>query len=299
MNQLIALLQELSAVYCELVSLSSLYSPTAQQSQPAPHAHSVLTANVSAYIIQFLSDPTRSTTRSSTDTYTSLLPTIWSLLNQASSETSAQALHGELFSALLSHFASCGPTSTIKSSSFEFICNLVLVSWKFSIRLSISCWSQLDAAKGYIGHFKSGSLPQALRAKLDQWGLSLPKYLWEIGSNRPDLTEVRISLSILVGATDGDLQSILAFIHDAARLIRSNETWLSQPKFADTLASFFHLHHPQRGDIAGPYARLPQVQALARHMVLFLAWHQPLLDSRLQNAMESATASARVAALTA
>ncbi|PWN52619.1 hypothetical protein IE53DRAFT_340251 [Violaceomyces palustris] len=71
------------------------------------------------------------------ETYSSLLPTVWLLLNNQTaqgsgkgSESTTRASQAELLDGLLHHFSQTSSTARVKALAFEFIARLCVVSWK-------------------------------------------------------------------------------------------------------------------------------------------------------------------------
>ncbi|KAK0536552.1 rRNA processing protein [Tilletia horrida] len=210
-------------------------------------------------------------------TFTQLLPTIWLLLNLdeaatgrgASSDSdssdddedgsnggygkgNAAGMRTRLVEALIAYF---GKATRGKAVVFEFLA-----------RLSI-----LHTYPSYSASFSPLEHPPMLAA-FRTWFQSLPRALWDAATKK----DARLADAILeylrtvCAADDGEILS-----HEDIDALHS------------PLAVFFHLQHPTRGSMAGPYARLPEgAQARARALLFYL---QPL-DRKLSSAAGEAGA---------
>ncbi|KAL9933966.1 hypothetical protein V8E36_007048 [Tilletia maclaganii] len=195
-------------------------------------------------------------------TFAELLPTIWLLLNldvvrkvdaeESDSEDEdsedagrdeAAQLHTRLVEAMIAYF---GKTSRGKSLVFEFIARLTI----------------LHTFPSYSAHFMPLQHPEILKA-LRQWFHTLPRVLWDAGTKKDThlANAILEYLRMTCAADDGEI-----FSHEDVDALHA------------PLAVFFHLQHPTRGPVAGPYGRMSaEAQARARALLFYL---QPL-DAKL------------------
>ncbi|KAK0456533.1 hypothetical protein EV421DRAFT_1753044 [Armillaria borealis] len=168
--------QDLNLVYCELTSLLVLTSQDtrSRQQRPSKTDRSKLSIQndiVCDYVLRELSGGNVSSNqvaRSLTSAaYTSLTPTMWSLIN-----TPSQSSNG-VFGAVLEHGTVVSAKSALKKPTVDFISRLIL----------------MNTDRHYGGHFKIGQISQ--HVKLVDWIESLPKTLWELGNTDLALSEVR------------------------------------------------------------------------------------------------------------
>ena len=131
--------QELNIMYCELTSLLVLISndrpigksrgnSRANSTHKFNGALLVQAQRVSGYVIELLrGEPAAGSSQLgrplSFDTYSALLPTIWSLVNQGSPTS------GDIFQATLNHAIKTSSKSAVKSSTIEFVARIALVSY--------------------------------------------------------------------------------------------------------------------------------------------------------------------------
>ncbi|KAI5481016.1 Armadillo-type fold containing protein [Pseudohyphozyma bogoriensis] len=165
----------------------------------------------------------------SAEAYSALEPTLWALLNQPDAPP-------EIFDAILTHFGRCSSGSEAKRLSFGFISRAVLVG----------------SDPAYLDRFTVS--PEAAgdpESPVGKWVLSLPKLLWELGAKHPETTEM-----------------VLQFLQKIALQGPKGFFYPIIPTLLPTLVPFFHLQHPKRGSIAGPFAKLdPKIQKRALNLV--------------------------------
>ncbi|EIW64399.1 uncharacterized protein TRAVEDRAFT_68214 [Trametes versicolor FP-101664 SS1] len=252
--------QDLNLIFCELSSFLVLAlqgnnkrAPTTRVSRASLRgARSAIAASsasavgarqierVSKYIVQLLHGEAPSSSAQSSiprpivaQAYVSLLPTIWSLINNATLELASAS--ATLFSAVVEHATRASSASATKRHTVDFIGRLVL----------------LDREPEYVGAFKCGR-SQEQDAQLEEWILQLPKTLWELGGNHPTTTETIVRLLLRL------LQRRSGLFHAGTyTALRSR------------LVPYFAISHPARGKLRGPYAKLPADSPL-RHLVLDL-----------------------------
>ncbi|KAK0233154.1 hypothetical protein IW262DRAFT_1476865 [Armillaria fumosa] len=224
--------QDLNLVYCELISLLVLTSQDTRSRQQRPNKTeksklSIQNDIVCDYVLRELSGGNVSSNqvaRSLTSAaYTSLTPTMWSLIN-----TPSQTSNG-VFGAVLEHGTVVSAKSALKKPTVDFISRLIL----------------MNTDRHYRGHFKIGQISQ--HVKLVDWIESLPKTLWELGN-----TDLALS------------ETILRFL---LRLLQRQPEVLHE-KISGSLRSrlvpYFVVEHPVRGQIPGPFTKLPHGSTVRR-----------------------------------
>ncbi|GAA5889840.1 hypothetical protein JCM5296_002359 [Sporobolomyces johnsonii] len=171
----------------------------------------------------------------SVEAYGALEPTLWALLNQPDKERARK-----VFEAGLEHFKKAGQAGEAKRRAFEFIARAVLI--------------QSDPS--YTNRFDVDEVAaEATESKLAQWLVSLPKYLWELGPKQPGTTELVLDLLLKLaqqGSKGVFPSSLLSTV-------------------SPLLVPFFHLQHPSRGAMPGPFTKLPaSCQRKAVDLVAYL-----------------------------
>ncbi|KAE8219523.1 hypothetical protein CF319_g6797 [Tilletia indica] len=216
----------------------------------------------------------------SSATFSELLPTIWLLMNldherdrrakskraeedsddddddsdEESDEDESEPveLSTRLVEAIVTYF---GKANRGKALIFELVARLTV----------------LHSYPSYSAHFSPLRYPAILQV-LRKWFQSLPRVLWDAATKK-DVNLANTVLEYLrtvCAADDGEL-----FTHDDIDSLQA------------PLAVFFHIHHPSRGSLQGPYARLPaEAQNRAKALLYYL---QPL-DTKLSSAAAEAGA---------
>ncbi|GAA5933831.1 hypothetical protein JCM1841_001310 [Sporobolomyces salmonicolor] len=173
----------------------------------------------------------------SVEAYGALEPTLWALLNQRDKERARK-----VFEAGLVHFkkAGAGGAGESKRRAFEFIARAILI--------------QSDPS--YTNRFDAEEVAAAAtESKLAQWLVSLPKYLWELGPKQPETTEVVLDLLLKLAQQGSKGIFPSALLSTVSPL----------------LVPFFHLQHPSRGAMPGPFTKLPtSCQRKAVDLVTYL-----------------------------
>ncbi|KAK0465092.1 uncharacterized protein EV420DRAFT_1759822 [Desarmillaria tabescens] len=231
--------QDLNLVYCELTSLLVLTSRDAgsplrsRQQRPSKTDNSKLSIQndiVCDYVLRELSggnvSPNQVPRSLTSAAYTSLTPTMWSLIN-----TPSQSSNG-VFGAVLEHGTVVSAKSALKKPTVDFISRLIL----------------MNTDRYYRGHFKIGQISQ--HSKLVDWIEALPKTLWELGNTDLALSETILRFLLRL------LQRQPEVLHEKiSRSLRSR------------LVPFFVVEHPVRGEIPGPFTKLPH-GSTARRLAL-------------------------------
>ncbi|PBL01077.1 hypothetical protein ARMGADRAFT_1058936 [Armillaria gallica] len=224
--------QDLNLVYCELTSLLVLTSQDtrSRQQRPSKTDRSKLSIQndiVCDYVLRELSggnvQPNQVARSLTSAAYTSLTPTMWSLIN-----TPSQSSNG-VFGAVLEHGTVVSAKSALKKPAVDFISRLIL----------------MNTDRHYRGHFKIGQISQ--HVQLVDWIVSLPKTLWELGNTDPALSETILRFLLRL------LQRQPEVLHEKiSRSLRSR------------LVPYFVVEHPVRGQIPGPFTKLPHGSTVRR-----------------------------------
>ncbi|KAJ7597117.1 hypothetical protein C8J56DRAFT_851089 [Mycena floridula] len=201
--------QDLNLIYCEL---SSLISSKKVAANTQTHID-----RVKEYVLDLLDGMSSGLSRPlSTAEYTSLIPTLWSLLEQRA--TSQQVLH-----AITDHSVGLSSKSGLKRTTIEFVGSIILITTE----------------PQYIGPFRIEQKDD----KIQQWILHLPKVLWEVGGTTPNglaVSEV-ISRFLLRLLQRKPQRIVLPATVDALE---------------SRLIPYFTITHPERGRLSGPFAKI-------------------------------------------
>lgn len=152
--------------------------------------------------------------------YSELLPVIWTLIQRPSASI------GETFLTAVLRQAS---TSGKRRASDAFLISLI---WKHEDRYST------------LPFFIPTSSPA--RPLIHTWVANTPRTLWEIAGRDPEASEQLLRFLLDLGTRAA------SFEHPFSLLSRD-----AFPGMAAKLMPFFHLTHPSKGAVAGPWAKLP------------------------------------------
>nr|GAT43229.1 predicted protein [Mycena chlorophos] len=247
--------EALNITYCELSSLAMMISADGSTKKPTQSNRRQQTERVANYVIQLLKGESTATSQLgrpiTPQAYTAILPTLWSLINTSIAE-SRDLARGVLL-AFVEHGRKASSKSAVKQLSIEFIARLLLID--------------TDAQfNDYIG-------PDVRATEaVTEWVNHLPKCLWELGSS--NLTATEIILRFLIVSLQR--KSPLVCDNQALRLLRSQ------------LVPYFSMTHPTRGQIVGPYSKLPPGGPLRRLALGLVALITDAEDSALSSAVNSA-----------
>ncbi|KZP31318.1 hypothetical protein FIBSPDRAFT_945334 [Athelia psychrophila] len=238
--------QDLNLIYCELTSLLILASnarlisrpnrgkgrQTQTLSQTQEGVLSLQVGRACEYVTQLLRGEASTASQISRPipnaAYRALLPIIWSLLNQTS--LNDQRVAAGVLEAALEHATTVSSISAVKKSSVEFLARLVL----------------LETDHQYHGSFKVGRMESEVK-KFEDWIVHLPKVLWELGDKN-------------LSTTEAVLRFLLRLLQRKSCLVNS-ETIAS---LGSRLVPYFTITHPTRGQLPGPYTRLPDGSPIRR-----------------------------------
>ncbi|WVF69251.1 hypothetical protein IAT40_004027 [Kwoniella sp. CBS 6097] len=202
--------------------------------------------------------------------YSALLPIIFALITcpppSSSSSPEEEDIPTLVGTAFLSHLSRQASTSSIRSIGDGFIISLIMVheqqypTYPFSVP---------PGSKG----------GKELRVLLQGWFEGLPKVLWELGVRDAKATKGLLDFLLYLGLRGkGALMAPFSLL-DA-------ETF---PLIASKLGPFFHLSHPTKGPVQGPWAKFPSGPENARIKKLGLdvaqVWVEWSLDGKLAEAV--------------
>ncbi|KAF5313058.1 hypothetical protein D9619_003241 [Psilocybe cf. subviscida] len=246
--------EEFNLIFCELASLvvnaarnsasSSLQRRKARRTgacarSPGQAAKTpIQTRQVMEYITRRLRGEPGSSAQIgapiSATAYRALLPTVWALIN-SSDGASSEDLQGSssVINAVLDHAMQVSSKSACKRPTIEFVGSLALLS--------------LERHQGF-----SIEGDAVLQNKFDAWFLHLPQVLWELGSANLPTTQLilRIILRVQQRRPKSEQAKVLASLQSR-------------------LTPYFHMDHPTRGPLVGPYKRLPSLStSYLRRLVL-------------------------------
>ncbi|KAF8832416.1 hypothetical protein HHX47_DHR1001836 [Lentinula edodes] len=229
--------QDLNFTYCDLTSRlvpasrtsAAASHPTTSRGKKARHfGNDASQANrVQEYVLEILQEQVSSSqlVRGLTSTaYNSLLPTIWSLLNYSGRNEEQLERSGEVLEAVVEHAVKIGSKSALKRSTFDFVARLVL----------------LETDVRYQGAFRLQTSTKADKL-IEEWLTQLPQILWELGSSNPSVSEAIILI-------------LLRLLQRRSKILHENTLASLQTRFAP----YFHITHPTRGEILGPFNKLPK-----------------------------------------
>ncbi|KAJ7706080.1 hypothetical protein B0H17DRAFT_973090 [Mycena rosella] len=231
--------QALNLIYCELTSLLILTSedPSPRRDKRAMQVQEgsktslqVQTERVSDYVVELLNGASVSTSqlgRPLTQTaYTALLPTIWSLINNAN--PNLNDVSSDVLQATIEHASRVSSKSALKQVTLEFIGRIVL----------------LNTESQFKGHLNFGT---NVAETVAEWFNHLPKCLWELGSTNLAATEIILRFLIIICQRRSRLAS--------AQTLGS---------LRSQVVPYFSISHPVRGQIPGPYSKLPSPSPIRR-----------------------------------
>ncbi|KAJ6604747.1 hypothetical protein DFH09DRAFT_1123715 [Mycena vulgaris] len=252
--------QALNLIYCELTSLLILTSEAstrrdkraAQAQEASKNNLQVQTERVSDYVVELLNGSSLSTSQLGRPltqaAYTALLPTIWSLINNAN--PNLYDVSSDVLQATVEHASRASSKSALKQVTIEFIGRIVL----------------LDTEPQFKGHLNFGT---TIAQKVAEWLSHLPKCLWELGSTNLAATEIILRFLIILCQR----RSRLANAQTLASL-RSQ------------LVPYFSISHAVRGQIPGPFSKLPLTSPIRRLALDLVALIGD--DSDLSSAVDAA-----------
>ncbi|KAJ7786421.1 hypothetical protein B0H16DRAFT_1446174 [Mycena metata] len=187
--------QALNLMFCELTALLVLTSETTtnrggkrvvQKQRDTKDSLQVQTERVGEHVVQLLQGESLSATQLgrplSSAAYTALLPTIWSLINNANA--SLLDVSNDVLQATIEHARKVSSKSALKQTTIEFLARLVLLNTE-------------PQFNGHLNINASAAQPVA------EWVNHLPRCLWELGSTNLAATEFYVN-----GERDWPIRSI-------------------------------------------------------------------------------------------
>jgi len=212
----------------------------------------VQTERVGEHVVQLLQGESLSATQLgrplSSAAYTALLPTIWSLINNANA--SLLDVSNDVLQATIEHARKVSSKSALKQTTIEFLARLVLLNTE-------------PQFNGHLNINASAAQPVA------EWVNHLPRCLWELGSTN-------------LAATEIILRFLIVLCQRRARLANPQIVW----SLRSQIVPYFSITHATRGQILGPYSKLPStspVRRLALDLVTLIGE-----DSSLSSAVDVA-----------
>jgi pre-rRNA-processing protein IPI1 len=122
----------------------------------------------------------------------------------------------------------------------------------------------------------------AARAGVSAWIASTPRTLWELAARDPAASETLLRFLLDLGTRAASFERPFSLVDSAAF-----------PAVAGKLAPFFHLTHPAKGAIEGPWAKLPVgVQRLALDVARIWTPLEPRLGAAVGAAVRGTWAQA-------
>ncbi|GAA5849465.1 hypothetical protein JCM3766R1_003291 [Sporobolomyces carnicolor] len=205
----------------------------------------------------------------SLEAFVALEPTLWSLLNRRETPGGGGGGGGgggveQVWKSVLIAWGKMPRESEARRRVFEFVATAISV--------------QTDAA--YVDRFDLDPSVRTRECVEDtvKWVVGLAKWLWELGAKQIDTTELVIDFLL--------------------RLAQQDENGIlptsALEQIAPVLVPFFHLSHPTRGALAGPFTRLSQdrpVQAKCLDLASYLVKRPSGGGASLREAVERAVRS--------
>ncbi|KAJ7038093.1 hypothetical protein C8F04DRAFT_1326018 [Mycena alexandri] len=253
--------QALNLMFCELTALLVLTSESTtsrgskrvvQKQRDSKDSLQVQTERVGDHVVQLLQGESLSATQLgrplTSAAYTALLPTIWSLINNAN--PNLLDVSTSVLQATIEHARKVSSKSALKQTTIEFLARLVL----------------LNTEPQFNGHL---NINTGAAQPVAEWVNHLPRCLWELGSTNLVATEII-------------LRFLIVLCQRRARLANPQIVWLLRSQ----IVPYFSITHATRGQILGPYSKLPStspVRRLALDLVALIGE-----DSSLSSAVDVA-----------
>ncbi|GAA5941763.1 Ipi1p [Sporobolomyces koalae] len=166
----------------------------------------------------------------SLEAFVALEPTLWSLLNQPN-----QSQSNRVWEAILNGWNKMGKETEVRRRAFEFIARGILIQSEptFTDRFDLD-----PSGKGQgVGLDKTTS-----------WVVGLSKWLWELSTKQPDTTQLVIEFLLKVAQQEE--KGVLPCS--------------TLPTLAPVLVPFFHLAHPTRGSMPGPFTKFGSMRVQSK-----------------------------------
>ncbi|KAK8858519.1 hypothetical protein IAR55_002746 [Kwoniella newhampshirensis] len=181
--------------------------------------------------------------------YSALLPIIWALLVQPPATSPPEEdIPTSVGTAFLTHLSRQGSNSAIRSIGDEFVIAVIEIHEQRYPRLPF--YIQSDSR---------------LHDLFGSWFESVPKTLWELGARDESSTERLLRFLLGVGSRGQ------GGTNPSFELLNVNVF----PSIASKLAAFYHIQHPTKGSVPGPWVKLfqPQVKKIGLDVAkLWVEW---------------------------
>ncbi|KAK7058896.1 rRNA processing protein [Paramarasmius palmivorus] len=275
-------LQELNLHYCDMVShlVSAMQAKADASTKKAKGTRATLSKNlddqmtrVRDYVLQVLGGTQTNTTSLTSTAYASLLPTIWSFINVAHTNNEKTTV----FQMTLEHATRLTSKSAMKRCSSDFIARLILVRphrnraalsplahkyirlGSLNPSLTITAPSKSHAGQRRIGSSKNGSLisPKS-SGRWDQTTFPHPRSVVQTKTRLfCQLNSIFLSPTpkghSSIPDTFPTTPSIASYCH-TSYMPFSIQTLTA---LRTRLVPFFIFSHAERGQVLGPYTKLP------------------------------------------
>lgn len=201
---------------------------------------------------------------------------MWSLLVQPPAQPASEDdLPTSVGGAFFAHLLRQGSSSSIRTLGDRFIIDLIAVH------------EQRHLSRPFF------VLPNSTtRPLIKQWVESVPKTMWELGNKDEPATERLLRFLLDMGLRGPDAYqkpySILSGLVRGPKRFAGETDGQAFADLAKRLAPFFHLVHPQKGNIPGPWTRLvsPAVRRLGLDMALVWSKYDAVLAGAVKAAVE-------------
>ncbi|WVW84585.1 hypothetical protein I302_106619 [Kwoniella bestiolae CBS 10118] len=194
--------------------------------------------------------------------YSAIIPIIFSLLTQppslAHEEEDIPSTVGEAF---LSHLLRTSSTSSIRSRGDEFMIFLI----------------EIYEQRYPKYPFHIPTINTILRDQFKLWFESIPKVLWELGNRDEEATERLLEFLLRLGSKGKEAL-------DERYSILDGDSFAT---ISSKLAPFFHLQHPSKGSIPGPWTKLSNQKVKKLGLDVSRIWME-WDDGRLRDATDRA-----------
>ncbi|WVQ96749.1 hypothetical protein IAU59_003856 [Kwoniella sp. CBS 9459] len=172
--------------------------------------------------------------------YSALLPIIFALVTRpppSSSSSEEEDIPATVGTAFLSHLSRQASTSSMRTIGDGFVVSLIMVHEQRYPRYPF--FVPPTSKEG-----------RELKTALQSWFEGLPKVLWELGVRDPRATKGLLEFLLYLGLRGKEALIAPFSLLDA-------ETF---PLIASKLSPFFHLSHPTKGSIPGPWTKFSTEQ---------------------------------------
>ncbi|WWC88751.1 uncharacterized protein L201_003664 [Kwoniella dendrophila CBS 6074] len=196
--------------------------------------------------------------------YSAILPIIFALIVQPpSSSTENEDIPSMVGEAFISHLLRTNSTSSLRSIGDEFIISLIEIhEQRFS---------------KYPFFIPTSTSNKEVREKIGVWFESSPKVLWELGNKDEIATRKLLDFLLRLGLRGKEA------LDDKYSIINGN----AFVSISSKLAPYFHLQHPSKGSVIGPWTRLNDMKVQKLALDVAKVWSE-WDDGRLKDAVSRA-----------